>query len=99
IGLGADYAKCTAFFRGLPKGEFDSNQAAQAMEARSRKVAHDRLNKLTEMGLIQCVAETAGNKPARWRRTGTSIDEVILPSVATMREFALPRYGGAESVG
>jgi hypothetical protein len=86
IGLGSDHAKCTAFFRSLPEGEFDSNQAAQAMEAGSRKVTHERLNKLAEMGLIKCVAKSTGNKPARWRRTGTSIDELILPSVPTIRE-------------
>jgi hypothetical protein len=86
IGLGADHAKCVTFFRTLPNGEFDSHQAAQAMEAGSRKVTHERLDKLTEMGLIKCVAESAGNKPARWRRTGTSIDELILPNVATIRD-------------
>jgi hypothetical protein len=86
IGLGADYAKFGPFVEKLPAREFDSNEAGKAMKTNSRKVTHDWLRKLAEMGVVRCVAEGSGNKPARWRKTGKSLDELILPTVASLRK-------------
>lgn len=92
IGLGKDYSQCTAFAAKLPKKEFSSNDALKFLGANSRKVCHDWLNKLADMGVIRCVAEGHGNQPARWNTTGKSVDELLLPSVATVRDYvsALP---------
>jgi hypothetical protein len=94
IGLVTDHARYIEFEKRLPKGEFDSNKAMNEMKTSSRKVTHDVLKKLAAMGVVQCVAKSEGNKPARWRRTGRTIDELILPSIATIRAAtvtALPK--------
>jgi hypothetical protein len=85
IGLGSDYGKFAPFLGKLPKEEFDSRQATAAMDAKRRNVTQTWLQKLAEMGVVRCVAEASGNRPARWRRTGKSIDELRLPSVETVR--------------
>jgi hypothetical protein len=99
IGLGSDYTMVRAFLRKLPKEEFNSNEAAKAMETNSRKVTLDRLRKLANWGVIRCVAEGVGNTPARWRRTGTSIDELILPTVATIRGACVTALPSDKSAG
>lgn len=94
VGLGKDHAKCAAFAAKLPEHEFDSAEALKVLSAETRKVAHDWLKKLVSVGVIKCVAAGVGNRPARWRKTGKSVDEALLPSVATIRAAcvsALPR--------
>ena len=105
IGLGADYSRCKGIerkLRKLPRGEFDSKQAAEALGAGSpisRKVTQEALKKLAAMGGIELVAESVGNKPARWRWKGKSIDELILPSVATIRQACVTALPGPKSGG
>jgi hypothetical protein len=89
IGMGDDRAKAGAFLKKLPAGEFDSNRAAQSMEANSRKVAHQRLKKLAEVGAVECIDPGSGNRPARWRKTGKELDEALLPGVETIRAACL----------
>jgi hypothetical protein len=86
IGLGPDYVKFGAFAAKLPDGEFDTRVAAAKMEANSRKVTHVWLQKLADMGVVRRVAASVGNRPARWQKTGKSMDELLLPSVATVRK-------------
>jgi hypothetical protein len=98
IGLGHDFDKCVDLYRKLPQGGFTSTQAAGLLGANSRKVCHLWLGKLAEVGLIQCVEASASNRPARWKTTGKNPDELLLPSVATVRT-ALLRFRGAKSGG
>jgi hypothetical protein len=97
IGLGKEHAKCEEFARKLPEGEFDSNRAAALLGANSRKVAHDWLNKLAEMGVVQLIAAGIGSRPARWLRTGKAIDELVLPSVATVRHALVTSLPGVSA--
>ena len=57
------------------------------------------LDGLADMGVILCVAEGVGNKPARWRKTGKAVDELLLPSVATVRAACVPALPGPKSGG
>jgi hypothetical protein len=86
IGLGPDFRKCIEFAAKLPDRVFSSNDAGTAWGDKSRKVTHDWLKKLAEVGVVKCVAQSVGNTPARWQRTGKSVDELLLPSVATVRK-------------
>ncbi|HEY7428851.1 MAG TPA: hypothetical protein VH682_31765 [Gemmataceae bacterium] len=85
IGLGKDYEKCKAIENKLPKGKpFTTTEAAQALGDKSRKVTLDALAKLQEAGVIHCFVKGQGNRPATWRWTGVSVDELILPGVETV---------------
>jgi hypothetical protein len=96
IGLGKDYARCQRFARKLPDGEFDSRQAAAALDANSRKVTQEWLARLAELGVVRCVEPAKGNRPARWCRTAKDVDELLLPSVEAVRACvaALPSVTG-----
>jgi hypothetical protein len=85
IGLGKDYQKTLDFAKKLPVGVFDSNQAAKALAANSRKVTQERLGKLQEVGLIRCIDQGTGSKPARWEWTGLPQDQLVLPTVQAVK--------------
>jgi hypothetical protein len=86
IGLGKEYREGIAFARKLPTGRrFSGTEAGKLLGANSRKVLKTWMDDLYRLGLVRCVQKANGNQPAWWERTGKDVDELLLPSVATVR--------------
>ena len=84
IGVGSIFRKYKQLRKGLKKREFDSNQAGKAGGFKNRQTRKRNLDKLQALGVIELVAKGKGNKSDRWRWTGKSPDELVLPSVHTV---------------
>ena len=80
IGLGSKKFKTYAeLMKQLTRKEFDSNQALKLF---ANKVSRDRaLKSLAQLGILKCTRKGKSHQPARWRRTGKSLDEMVLPSM------------------
>jgi hypothetical protein len=90
IGLGKDFAKCQEIEKKLPQDkQFTTAEAAAALGKDgplSRKVTGEALAKMATHGIIKLVRTGIGTKPSVWEWTGKTVDELLLPSVARVRE-------------
>jgi hypothetical protein len=91
IGLGKDFAKYGPLLDKLPEGVFTTTEAADTMDAKTRKTCLNWLAKLAALGVLQLVCAGEGSAPTTWQRTGKSIDELILPAVDKICVPAFPK--------
>ena len=69
--------------------QFTTAEAAAALGKDgplSRKVTGEALAKMATHGIIKLVRTGIGTKPSVWEWTGKTVDELLLPSVARVRE-------------
>jgi hypothetical protein len=86
IGVGDSYQKMALLKKKLPKGQFDSNQAMRAAGFSNKMTRDRKLKELAELGVLKCVAAGSSHRPARWAWAARSLDELVLPSVATLEK-------------
>jgi hypothetical protein len=93
------YARCGALEKQLsPLGLlFSTPQAAEAfgIDRKDRKMTKDALDLLGDWGIIEPAEKGAGSRPTRWRRTGKTAAESILPSAATLRQVCVTCVTGS----
>jgi hypothetical protein len=83
IGL-ADYEKYQPLAAKLPRGEFSTTDAVKALGT-ARKVVLDDLDRLQSAGWLTCTQEGTGSRPARWKWLIGDIEEMILPTVDSLK--------------
>ncbi len=78
--------------------EFDSN-AAQKAGKLQRSLARGRLTELANASLVEQTLEAKGNKPAKWRLTGTDFESVSggIPTFDVLQERVSGRTVGRDT--
>jgi hypothetical protein len=66
-----------ALQRVFPNKAFTSAEAIRAEVFNDKMATSRALKKLAEAGVVRCVAEAKGNRPARWDWTGQGLGEVL----------------------
>jgi len=90
IGLGKE-SRQSEILQTKLKGEFDSKLAMKIGGFNDRMVWHRVSKRMVDLGLLKCVAESKGNMSARWRWTGTRVEDLVLPSIKTVRNCVTKR--------
>jgi hypothetical protein len=67
----------------LPR-EFTSTEAEKAGDFGNRMTCNRALKELEAMNVLQCIAKGKSHMPARWKWTGKTLDELVLPSVEAL---------------
>ncbi|KKM84523.1 hypothetical protein LCGC14_1298370 [marine sediment metagenome] len=83
LGLGKKYKRYEGIIGELPRGTFTTTAAEEKFP--NRMACHRALGALEKAGLLKCLQKGTSHKSARWRWTGTSIGELVLPSVERLR--------------
>jgi hypothetical protein len=100
LHVSADFAAYQDRFDKLPEVETFATPHAEWRwfgEGHERRAdTIDILKALVGLGVLECVEKGAGRRPAKWRKTGRTVDELILPGVATVKA-AWERQGGGDS--
>jgi hypothetical protein len=100
IGLKDKYRQCPQQASLLPTKAFDSNEAMESLQAAgcNSKPARDRvLSKLIELELLEMTAKGGSHRPAKYKWTGRTFDDMVLPSVESLRTFVRAAENGGST--
>jgi hypothetical protein len=81
VGLSEGVWKAYLQLRERFRGEFSSTDALPLNLFKTKPTRDKHLNELADLGVIACVRKAAGPNPSRWRLTGKTLDELVLPRV------------------